>query len=57
MNLTKTGIIALTAALALSTAGCNRGPSGESAGGSASGKSMTLALSTLNNPFFIDVRA
>ncbi len=57
MNLTKTGIIALTAALAITTAGCNRGTGGESAGGgAAAGKSMTLALSTLNNPFFIDVR-
>jgi len=57
MNLTKTGIITLTAALAISTAACNRGPESQSAGGgAASGKAMTLALSTLNNPFFIDVR-
>lgn len=57
MNLKKTGTIALTAALAISTAGCNRGTESQSAGGgAASGKSMTLALSTLNNPFFIDVR-
>ena len=55
MNLTKAGIITLTAALALSTAACNRGPE-STGGGAASGKSMTLALSTLNNPFFIDVR-
>jgi ribose transport system substrate-binding protein len=56
MNPTKTGLITLVAALALSTAGCNRGPSGEAGGGAAAGKSMTLALSTLDNPFFIDVR-
>jgi len=56
MSLTKTGIVTLAAALALSTAGCGRGLSGEAGGGAASGKSMTLALSTLGNPFFIDVR-
>lgn len=59
MNLTKAGILTLTAALALSTAACNRGTdsgSASSGGGGGSGKSMTLALSTLNNPFFIDVR-
>lgn len=59
MNLTKTGILTLAAALAISTAACNRGPesgSSSSGGDGGSGKSMTLALSTLNNPFFIDVR-
>ncbi|AKT51600.1 substrate-binding domain-containing protein [Arsenicicoccus sp. oral taxon 190] len=60
MSLIKiTGAVAVAAALTL-TAACNRGSSSDSssAGGSGggAGKSMTLALSTLNNPFFIDVR-
>ncbi|WP_065964514.1 substrate-binding domain-containing protein [Curtobacterium sp. UCD-KPL2560] len=38
----------------LGTAGCNR-TSGGAAGG-ASGDKVTLALSTLNNPFFVEVR-
>ncbi|MDK8172191.1 substrate-binding domain-containing protein [Curtobacterium citreum] len=38
----------------LGTAGCNR-TSGGAAGG-ASGDRITLALSTLNNPFFVEVR-
>ncbi|MCE1178082.1 MAG: substrate-binding domain-containing protein [Micrococcales bacterium] len=54
---TTTGVLTLTAALALSTAACNRESASEGASsGKAAGKSMTLALSTLNNPFFVDVR-
>lgn len=50
------GVLSLGAALALSTTACNRGSSTSGSSGSGSGKSITLALSTLNNPFFIDVR-
>ncbi|GAB49797.1 substrate-binding domain-containing protein [Mobilicoccus pelagius] len=47
-------------ALALSMSACNRGPSdsGAQSGatGGASGTTITLAVSTLNNPFFVDLR-
>ncbi len=46
--------VGLSAALVLSTAACNRDTGGE--GDGASGKSVTLSISTLNNPFFVDVR-
>ncbi len=51
---TGTRIAATAAGLALIAAagGCGRGD----AGTEASGDSVTLALSTLNNPFFVDVR-
>ncbi len=49
------------AALATGLAACNRGPSGAAAtsdasAASGSGKTITLAVSTLNNPFFVDLR-
>lgn len=53
----RTTALALTATLALTLSACNRG--GEEGGeGSAEGgdRSLTLAVSTLNNPFFIDLR-
>lgn len=57
------GALAVATALALTMSACNRGDSdtaatsGAASGGSgASGKTITLALSTLNNPFFISVR-
>ncbi|MBG6191804.1 ribose transport system substrate-binding protein [Arthrobacter sp. CAN_A212] len=48
----KTAALTVSLALALSMTACNR-DSGESAEGSAS---ATLALSTLNNPFFVELR-
>ena len=55
-----TGVVALGATLALTLAACNRDSGGdaggEGGGGAAAGKSVTLSLSTLNNPFFVDVR-
>lgn len=51
--------VALTAGLLVATAACNRGESaGQSAGGGGGGQgvTMTLAVSTLNNPFFIQLR-
>lgn len=53
----RTTALALTATLALTLSACNRG--GEEGGeGSVEGgdRSLTLAVSTLNNPFFIDLR-
>lgn len=53
-TLTATG---LTAALALTLAACNRDtPTADGTGGAGGGKTLTLAVSTLNNPFFIDLR-
>ncbi|HEY0118981.1 MAG TPA: substrate-binding domain-containing protein, partial [Cellulomonas sp.] len=46
-----TTAVALSALLLIGTAACGRG--GDEAAG---GDSVTLALSTLNNPFFVDVR-
>lgn len=55
-----TTAIALSATLALTLTACNRDAGdngGEATGdGGASGASITLSLSTLNNPFFVDVR-
>jgi len=45
-----TAAITLSLGLAASLAACNRGES------AADGASMTLAVSTLNNPFFVDLR-
>ena len=47
----KAAVLAISLALALTATGCNRGESG--AEGSSS---VTLALSTLNNPFFVELR-
>jgi ribose transport system substrate-binding protein len=52
---------ALAAGLLVATAACNRGEStGQSAGGGGGGAgqgvTLTLAVSTLNNPFFIQLR-
>lgn len=45
----------LSAGLLIGTAACGRG--GESGGdGTGGGDAVTLSLSTLNNPFFVDVR-
>ncbi len=55
----RTAVLVAAAALALTSGACNRSSSTSTASGSAgsgSGKTITLALSTLNNPFFIDVR-
>ena len=54
--------VATVAALALGASACNRGgdaspaPGGTSAAGGGAGKTITLAVSTLNNPFFVDLR-
>lgn len=52
--------VAVSATLAIGLAACNRDtgpePGATGATGGAGGKSVTLALSTLNNPFFVDVR-
>lgn len=58
-TLRTTAALATAAALTCTMSACNRGSSSDSAsgtGGGAGGKSITLALSTLNNPFFISVR-
>ncbi|CAM3699048.1 substrate-binding domain-containing protein [Isoptericola cucumis] len=63
-NVSRTGrltaTVALGTTLALTLAACNRdsgGTDGEGGdGGAADGASVTLSLSTLNNPFFVDVR-
>ncbi len=47
--------VAVAATLALSTAGCNRG-SDSGAGGEGGQPTMTLAVSTLNNPFFVQLK-
>jgi ribose transport system substrate-binding protein len=48
--------VVLTTSLVLAgTAACGRGDTGGGSG-EGSGKSVTLSLSTLNNPFFVDVR-
>ncbi|MGD8151030.1 substrate-binding domain-containing protein [Ornithinimicrobium sp. Y1694] len=59
----RTSIIALAGALALGTTACNRGTDspgtdegGETGGATGGGETLTLAVSTLNNPFFIDLR-
>lgn len=53
-------VVAAASVLTLGMSACNRGPaeSGSGANGSAaaSGKTITLAVSTLNNPFFVDLR-
>lgn len=47
----------LTTSLVLAgTAACGRGDADGGGPGEGSGKSVTLSLSTLNNPFFVDVR-
>lgn len=48
-------------ALALGLSACNRGPAqnaapGATTGAAGNGKTITLAVSTLNNPFFVDLR-
>lgn len=45
-----TAVLALGLTVALGATGCNRGEEG------ASGGQVTLAVSTLNNPFFVDLR-
>jgi ribose transport system substrate-binding protein len=45
-----TAVLALGLTVALGATGCNRGEEG------ASGEKVTLAVSTLNNPFFVDLR-
>ena len=45
-----TAAITLSLGLAASLAACNRGEN------AADGASVTLAVSTLNNPFFVDLR-
>jgi ribose transport system substrate-binding protein len=58
----RTLAVALTGVLALSLSACNRGDdgadtgSGTAGGGEGGGESLTLAVSTLNNPFFISLR-
>ena len=57
----RTLAVSLVAALALTTAACGRdgsdGASGDAAsGGTGGGVTMTLAVSTLNNPFFIELQ-
>lgn len=47
----------LTTSLVLAgTAACGRGDTDGGGSGEGSGESVTLSLSTLNNPFFVDVR-
>ncbi|MBW3085022.1 Ribose import binding protein RbsB [Austwickia sp. TVS 96-490-7B] len=46
----------LAGTLAVSTTACNRESSSSGGKGSSGGTSITLALSTLNNPFFVDLR-
>lgn len=47
----------LTTSLVLAgTAACGRGDTDGAGSGEGSGESVTLSLSTLNNPFFVDVR-
>lgn len=49
--------VVLTTSLVLAgTAACGRGDTDGGGSGEGSGKSVTLSLSTLNNPFFVDVR-
>ena len=55
--------IAVTGAISALTVGmaaCNRAPADDNAGGAGAGqgagKTITLAVSTLNNPFFVDLR-
>ncbi|ALD64866.1 substrate-binding domain-containing protein [Arthrobacter sp. 'calajunan'] len=48
--LRKSAAVTVGLALVLGTAACNRGES------AAEGNSATLAVSTLNNPFFVDLR-
>lgn len=58
-NLVITGTVG---ALTLGAAACNRAPaesesgSGATGGAGDSGRTVTLAVSTLNNPFFVDLR-
>ncbi len=47
--------VGTVAALALGMSACNRGESAPG-GGEGAGKTITLAVSTLNNPFFVDLR-
>ncbi len=50
-------IIALAAGLSLTgLAACNRGTPSSGATGSGAGKTITLAVSTLNNPFFVTLK-
>ncbi|MHA7263129.1 substrate-binding domain-containing protein [Arthrobacter sp. TMN-37] len=55
MKFSPTKIVALSAAgaLVLGVAACNRGGGDDAASG---GDSVTLAVSTLNNPFFVELR-
>ena len=49
--------VVLTTSLVLGgTAACGRGDTDGGGSGEGAGKSVTLSLSTLNNPFFVDVR-
>ncbi|MBF0720924.1 substrate-binding domain-containing protein [Sanguibacter inulinus] len=49
--------VVLTTSLVLAgTAACGRGDTDGGGSDEGSGKSVTLSLSTLNNPFFVDVR-
>lgn len=56
-SLARGAVVAIGAlALTLGTAGCNRGGDETAGGGSSGGETITLAVSTLNNPFFIQLR-
>lgn len=53
--------VATVTALALGASACNRGESAPAPGGTdaaqdGAGQTITLAVSTLNNPFFVDLR-
>lgn len=47
----KTAAVTLSLAMLVGTTACNRGEDG-----AADGQSVTLAVSTLNNPFFVELR-
>ncbi|WP_277212647.1 substrate-binding domain-containing protein [Isoptericola croceus] len=47
--------VTISAVLVATTAACGR-DGGSTEGAAAAGQSVTLSLSTLNNPFFVDVR-
>ncbi|WP_344007625.1 substrate-binding domain-containing protein, partial [Isoptericola halotolerans] len=50
-----TTAVTISLALVATTAACGR-DGDDPQGGDAAGQSVTLSLSTLNNPFFVDVR-
>lgn len=60
MSFTTRGRLAVavlsTALLVTTTAACGRGGDADSGSDGSGGGSVTLSLSTLNNPFFVDVR-